>query len=64
MNAVLVRGQLNQFRGTFKTGICRLTGNDAGRMSGQMLRLLGKAQVKYGRVMTAAGKRIKKITRH
>jgi uncharacterized protein YjbJ (UPF0337 family) len=64
MNAVLVRGQVNQLRGTFKTSWCRLTGNDVGRMSGQMLRLLGKAQVKYGRVRTAAERRIKKITRH
>jgi uncharacterized protein YjbJ (UPF0337 family) len=64
MNAVLVRGQMNQLRGTFKTSWCRLTGNDVGRMSGQMLRLLGKAQVKYGRVRTASERRIKKITRH
>ena len=64
MNAVLVRGQMNQLRGTFKTSWCRLTGNDAGRISGQMLRLLGKTQVTYGRAMATAGKRGRKFTRH
>jgi uncharacterized protein YjbJ (UPF0337 family) len=64
MNAVFVRGELNQLRGSFKAGMCRLTGNDVGRLNGQMLRMLGKAQVKYGRVMTAAEKRIRKFTRH
>lgn len=64
MNAVLVRGQMNQIRGTFKTSWCRLTGNDLGRINGQMLRLLGKAQAKYGRVRAAAGKRVRKLTRH
>lgn len=64
MNAVIARGQMNQLRGMFKTGWCRLTGNDLGRVSGQMLRLMGKAQVKYGRAKAAAGKQMRKITRH
>jgi len=64
MNGMLVRGQMNQLRGTFRTGWCRMTGDGVGRMSGQMLRLLGKAQVKYGRTVTSAGKRIRKFTRH
>lgn len=63
MNAVLVRGQMNQLRGTFITGLGRLTGNDLGRMRGRMLRILGKAQVKYGRAMDIAGKRMRKLTR-
>lgn len=64
MNAVIARGQMNQLRGMFKTGWCRLTGNDLGRVSGQMLRLMGKAQVKYGRAKAAAGKQMRKITRY
>lgn len=64
MNAVIARGQMNQLRGMFKTGWCRLSGNDLGRVSGQMLRLMGKAQVKYGRAKAAAGKQMRKITRH
>jgi uncharacterized protein YjbJ (UPF0337 family) len=64
MNAVFVRGQMNQLRGTFKAGMCRLTGNDIGRVNGQMLRLLGKAQVKYGRAMTFAGRKLRKISHH
>ena len=64
MNGVIVRGQMNQLKGMVMTRWCRLTGNDLGRMSGQMLRLKGKAQVKYGRVKEAAGKRLRKFTRH
>jgi uncharacterized protein YjbJ (UPF0337 family) len=64
MNAVLFRGQMNQFRGTFITGMGRLTGNDIGRLRGRMLRLLGVAQVTYGRAAATAGKRIRKFTRH
>jgi hypothetical protein len=29
-----------------------------------MLRLMGKAQVKYGRAKAAAGKQMRKISRH
>jgi len=63
MNAILARGQVNQLRGTFIAGMGRLTGNDVGRMRGRMLRMFGKAQVKYGRVMDIAGKRMRKLTR-
>jgi uncharacterized protein YjbJ (UPF0337 family) len=64
MNGVIARGQMNQLRGMFRTGWCRLSGNDLGRVSGQMLRLMGKAQVKYGRAKAAAGKQMRKISRH
>jgi uncharacterized protein YjbJ (UPF0337 family) len=63
MNAVLVRGQMNQVRGTFISGMGRLTGDDVGRMRGRMLKMFGKAQVKYGRAMDIAGKRMRKFTR-
>ena len=64
MNGTIARGQMKQLRGMFRTGLCRLTGDDLGRMSGRMLRLVGKAQVKYGRARAAAGKQMRKITRH
>jgi len=64
MNGILVRGRVNQVKGTFKTSWCRLTGDGVGRISGQMQRLLGKAQVKYGRTVSKAGKRLRKFTRH
>lgn len=49
MNGTLVRGRVNQFRGGFKARLSRITGNRFGRVSGQMRRLLGTAQVTYGR---------------
>jgi uncharacterized protein YjbJ (UPF0337 family) len=49
MNAVLVRGRVNQLRGGSKARWSRMTGNRFGRVSGQMRRLMGKAQVAYGR---------------
>jgi uncharacterized protein YjbJ (UPF0337 family) len=64
MNAVLIRGEFNQLRGTFKAGMSRLTGNNVGRMRGQMLRLFGKAQVKYGLATASAGKQLRKFTHH
>lgn len=63
MNAVLVRGQMNQLRGTFISGMGRLTGNDIGRMRGRVLRMFGKVQVKCGRAMDIAGKWMRKFTR-
>jgi uncharacterized protein YjbJ (UPF0337 family) len=64
MNAVMVRGQMNQVRGEFRKQWCRLTGNRVGRINGHFLKLFGKAQVGYGRTRDVAGKGIRKITRH
>jgi uncharacterized protein YjbJ (UPF0337 family) len=55
---------MNQVRGEFKKQWCRMTGDGLGRLSGRMLKLKGKVQVRYGRVKDAAGKRIGKLTRH
>jgi len=49
MNAIMVRGRMNQFRGGFKLRLSRVTGNRFGRFSGRMRSLLGSAQVTYGR---------------
>jgi uncharacterized protein YjbJ (UPF0337 family) len=49
MNAVLIKGRVNQVRGGLKSRWCRMTGDRFGRLSGQMLKLKGKAQVSYGR---------------
>ncbi len=62
MNAVLVRGQMNQVRGAFRSQWCRMTGDDLGRINGRMLTLVGRAQVKYSRVLAKAGKRFRKLT--
>lgn len=64
MNAILARGQMNQLRGTFIAGLGRLTGNDLGRMRGRMLRMFGKAQVKYGRATATAGRKMRKLIGH
>ena len=62
MNAVLVRGRINQVRGGFQYRWCGMTGNRRGRLGGGMLRLVGRMQVKYGRARAAAGKRWRRLT--
>ena len=64
MNAMIVRGQMNRARGEFRTRLCRMTGNDLGRANGYLLKLVGKAQVTYGRVKDTTGRRIRKFTHH
>jgi len=49
MNAIMVRGRMNQFRGGFRTRWSRMTGDRFGRFSGRMRSLLGSAQLTYGR---------------
>lgn len=61
MNAVLVRGQVNQFRGTMKARWCGLTGNRLGRAHGRMLRLLGRTQILCGRTLGRTKKRFRKL---
>ena len=62
MNAVLVRGRINQARGEFRYRWCGMTGNRRGRLGGGMLRMVGRMQVKYGRARAAAGRRLRKLS--
>jgi len=62
MNAIVIRGRMNQLRGTFKTRWCKMTGNRLGQVGGRMLKLAGRVQVTYGRTTSAAGKRMRKMT--
>jgi uncharacterized protein YjbJ (UPF0337 family) len=64
MNAILVRGRINQARGEFRYRLCRMTGNRRGRVAGGMLRLMGGMQVKYGRARATVGRRFRKLTGH
>jgi len=48
MNAILIRGRVNQLRGGFRARLSRMTGNRFGRVSGRMRSLMGKVQVTYG----------------
>lgn len=62
MNALLVRGRINQARGEFRYRLCRMTGNRRGQLGGGMLRMMGGMQVKYGRARAAAGRRLRRLT--
>lgn len=64
MNAVLVRGRINQARGGLRYRWCRMTGNRRGRIGGGLLRLRGRIQVKYGRARARAGRRLRRLTGH
>jgi len=48
MNAILIKGRVNQLRGGFRARLSRMTGNRFGRVSGRMRSLMGKVQVTYG----------------
>ena len=62
MNAVLVRGHMNQVRGEFRSQWCRMTGNDLGRINGQILKMVGRAQTTYARALARVGKRLRRVT--
>ncbi len=62
MNAIMIRGRMNQLRGAFKTRWCGMTGNRLGQLEGRMLKVAGRVQTTYGRTSAAAGKRLRKIT--
>jgi len=64
MNAVLVRGRINQVRGEFRYRWCTMTGNRRGRIGGGMLRMVGGVQVKYGRARAAAGRSWRRLIGH
>jgi uncharacterized protein YjbJ (UPF0337 family) len=62
MNAVIARGQWNQLRGGFRVGMGRLTDNSTRRFNGRMLKLMGRTQVTYGRMLETVGKRFHRLT--
>jgi uncharacterized protein YjbJ (UPF0337 family) len=55
MNAVQVRGRVRQVRGEIRKRWSGLTGDRLGRLNGRLLKLLGTAQVRYGRLREAVG---------
>ena len=61
MNAVLIRGRINQARGGFRYRMCRMTGNRRGQLGGGFLRMMGRVQVKYGRARLAAGRSLRRL---
>lgn|GEM_PF-3531766 len=64
MNAVIAKGQYNHFRGGIMIRWARFTGRPLRRINGRMLRLLGRAQMRYGRARKATSRRFRKLAWH
>ncbi len=61
MDALLIRGHINQFKGGFRTRYSRFTGSRRGRINGLMQSLTGKAQVNFSRARSRFSKGLGKL---
>ena len=64
MNAMVIRGQMNQIRGGVRHRWSRMTGNRRGRIRGRMLSMVGRIQCRFGRAKARAGKRFRTMFGH
>jgi uncharacterized protein YjbJ (UPF0337 family) len=64
MNAEQLKGQWKQIRGEVRKQWGKLTDEDLDRIGGEIQKLAGKIQEKYGVAKEVAEDQIKKFTRH
>jgi uncharacterized protein YjbJ (UPF0337 family) len=64
MNAEQLKGQWKQIRGEVRKQWGKLTDEDLDRIGGEIQKLSGKIQEKYGVAKEAAEEQIRKFTRH
>jgi uncharacterized protein YjbJ (UPF0337 family) len=64
MNAEQLKGQWKQIRGEVRKQWGKLTDEDLDRSGGEIQKLSGKIQEKYGVAKDAAEEQIRKFTRH
>lgn len=64
MNAEQLKGQWKQIKGEVQKQWGRLTDDDLTRIGGEMQKLVGKIQEKYGVAKEVAEDQVRKFTRH